>query len=83
MQKTLSSNQYRVFLDLLKEARRDAGLTQGELAERMNATQSFVSKCERGERRLDVIELRIWCDALGRSFVGFVTKLDQSTRKGG
>ena len=38
------------------ELRKAAGLTQAELAQRLNRPQSFVSKYERGERRLDVIE---------------------------
>ena len=41
---------------LLVEARRDAGLTQVALAKKLGRPQSFVSKFERGERRLDVTE---------------------------
>ena len=43
------------------------------MAQRMNVTQTFISKCERGERRLDVVELWEWCLALGvdvREFAG-------------
>lgn len=46
------------FLRRLRQARRDAGLTQVEVARRLGRTQSFVTKAERGERRLDVVELR-------------------------
>ena len=76
MQKSLFSKDYECFLALLREARLKAGLTQEQLAERLKETQSLVSKCERGERRLDVIELRTWCGALGIRLPAFVKKLD-------
>jgi len=41
----------------LKQARREAGLTQVEVADRLKRPQSFVSKMESGERRVDVVEL--------------------------
>lgn len=65
MKKTISSEEYKVFLKILVEYREKAGLTQIQLAERLGETQSFVSKLERGERRVDVIELLVLCDALG------------------
>lgn len=49
--------QYRRFLDQLKRAREEAGLSQMEVAGRLKQPQSYVSKCERGERRVDVVEL--------------------------
>ncbi|MBJ7900933.1 MAG: helix-turn-helix domain-containing protein [Cyanobacteria bacterium RI_101] len=61
MQKSLYSKQYRTFLKLLKEARLDAGLTQSDVARRIRRPQSFVSKCESGERRIDVIEFLEYC----------------------
>lgn len=47
---------YATMLAVLVAARRDGGVTQIELAERLGRTQSFVSQIERGGRRLDVIE---------------------------
>ncbi len=55
--KSLHSEAYRRFLELLKRARREAGLTQVDVAQRLGRPQSYVSKCESGERRVDVIEL--------------------------
>ena len=52
------SSDERDFLVRLRQARRDARLTQVEVAKRLGRTQSFVTKAERGERRLDVVELR-------------------------
>ncbi len=51
------SARYRRFLERLKAARVKAGLTQSEVAAALRRPQSFVSKCESGERRVDVIEL--------------------------
>ena len=48
---------YDAFLQKLREARQDAGLTQEEVARRLGKPQSFVSKCESGERRVDAVEL--------------------------
>jgi transcriptional regulator with XRE-family HTH domain len=77
MDKSIHSAQYKVLLKVLREARHRAGLTQIEFAKRIGETQSFVSKCERGERRIDVIELRVFCAALGitlRKFEGILER---------
>ena len=55
--KSLFSPRYDEFLKLLKEARIAAGLSQRGAAKKLNRTQSFISKSESGERRVDVIEL--------------------------
>ena len=52
------SPEYQTFLKRLKQARERAGLTQVEAARRLGRPQSFVSKCESGERRVDIVELR-------------------------
>ena len=51
------ASAYRRFLVRLRQARTEAGLTQVEVARRLGRLQSFVSKCESGERRVDVVEL--------------------------
>jgi transcriptional regulator with XRE-family HTH domain len=56
MTKSLYSSRYEMFRTLLVDARRCAGLSQGDVAERLSRPQSYISKVERGERRLDVIE---------------------------
>lgn len=56
MPKSAFSRKHEHFCKLLADARRGAGLTQVALAKRLSRPQSFVSKFERGERRLDVIE---------------------------
>jgi transcriptional regulator with XRE-family HTH domain len=77
MDKSIYSREYEIFLHQLRAARRDAGLTQEQLAERVGQTQSFISKCERGERRLDIVEVRAFCAAIGISFPRFVAAFDR------
>jgi DNA-binding XRE family transcriptional regulator len=62
-------------LDALRGLRSDVGLTQAELAARLGRPQSFVSKYESGERRLDLIELSEVCLALGISLEKFVARV--------
>ena len=64
---------YDTFCALLKKLREDKGLTQIELAERLKVPQSFVSKYETGERRLDFIETTQVCEALGLTIEKFAT----------
>ena len=62
---------------LLRQIRTDAGFTQAEVAERLGVPQSFVSKYESGERRLDILELKEVCQALGSSLLDFVRRLEK------
>lgn len=63
--KTLGTQAHDAFCSLLKQLRTDRNLTQLQLAERLALPQSYVSKYETGERRLDFIETAELCDALG------------------
>ncbi len=54
--KSVFTEEYEFLLDYLISARKAADITQQELAERLRKPQSFVSKYERRERRLDVVE---------------------------
>lgn len=56
MPKSVFSDAYATMLAVLVAARRDAGVSQVELAQRLGRTQSFISQIERGVRRLDIIE---------------------------
>lgn len=62
---------------LLRQIRREANLSQAEVAQRLGLPQSFVSKYELGERRLDVLEIRQICKAVGISLEDFVRKLEE------
>lgn len=63
---------YRRFLDRLRHARVEAGFTQVEVAKRLHRAQSYVSKCESGERRVDVIELAEFARLYGKRLDFFV-----------
>lgn len=65
MEKSIYSAEYQRLCAVLRELRREAGLTQVQVAARLDVPQSFVSKYESGERRLDVIELRHVAQVLG------------------
>ena len=75
--KTIHSVEYARFLDLLRQVRERRGLTQEQLAEKLGATQSFISKCERGARRIDALELRTFCIAMGITLAEFAVELEQ------
>ena len=77
VEKSLHSQGYRAMLRLLRKTRQSVGVTQEELATRLDETQTFISKCERGERRIDVIELRKFCEALGIPLSKFVRDLER------
>lgn len=64
MEKSTFTREYEILRTLIREYREAAGLTQVELAERIGETQSYVSKVERGERRLDLVQLRVFCEAM-------------------
>ena len=66
--------EYSQFLELLKQARKDAQLTQTEAAKKLGKHQSFVAKCESGERRVDVIELACFARIYGKSVSFFLKK---------
>jgi len=53
---SIHTERYRLFREILVEARAKRGLSQAALAEKLGRLQTFVSKYERGERRLDVVE---------------------------
>lgn len=65
MSRSTHNSHYQLLLAVLKTARKRVGVSQVELAERLGNTQTFVSKCERGERRIDAVELVEFAEALG------------------
>jgi len=68
----------KVLRGLLRDLRLTAGLRQIDLAERLGVKQSFVSKYESGERRLDVLELRRVCKSLNTTLAAFAAKLEST-----
>ncbi|CQD22338.1 anaerobic benzoate catabolism transcriptional regulator [Mycobacterium europaeum] len=76
MEKSIYSAQYQELCELLRQLRVEAGLTQVDVAKRLGVPQSFISKYESGERRLDVIELRHVAEAIGTNLAAVVSRLD-------
>jgi transcriptional regulator with XRE-family HTH domain len=68
---------------LLQELRREAGLRQVDIAERLGRSQSYVTKYESGERRLDLYELQRVCDATGVSLEECLHRFKAGGGRGG
>lgn len=62
---------------LLRKIRKDAGMSQEDLAEALGKPQSFISKYESGERKLDILEVREICQHLGINLILFVSLLEE------
>ena len=58
MNNTIYSKDHKQLIEKLKKARIEIGLDQIEVAERLNKTQSYISKAESGQRRIDIIQLK-------------------------
>ena len=80
VKKNIRLDQQKKLLVLLRGIRVDVGLTQSELASRLSRDQTFVSKYESGERRLDILELREVCQEVGIDFITFIRRLDKNLR---
>jgi transcriptional regulator with XRE-family HTH domain len=65
LDKSVHSEGQSAFCELMIRARKNAGLTQHDLADRLHKPQSFVAKYEGGERRIDVVEFVTICRAIG------------------
>lgn len=77
VKKNIRLNQQKKLLVLLRGVRVETGLTQSELASRLGTDQTFISKYESGERRLDILELREVCQAIDIDFLTFIRKLEK------
>jgi transcriptional regulator with XRE-family HTH domain len=80
MAKTLHSRHNKIFLSKLRGLRESQHLRQSDLAGLLGRSQATVSNIERGERRLDLIELRDWLDALDVDFIEFLRVIDAELR---
>ena len=77
MEKSIYTAEYSVLVELLRDTREKAEVTQIELAEQLGTSQSFVTKYECGERRIDLIQLRTICGILGISLRDFVAEFEK------
>jgi len=75
MPKSFFTRRYKIFREQLRDARTSAGLSQEDLAKKMGWDQTYVSKIERGVRRVDVVELIAICEVLGVEPNEFIRQL--------
>ena len=72
MPKSIYSKDYKNVIKKLKKARVDAGLKQSDIAKKLKKPQSYISKIERGERRIDIIELKELAEIYKKDITYFV-----------
>jgi transcriptional regulator with XRE-family HTH domain len=72
MTKTIHSSEYKEITESLKKARIEAGLTQIEAAAKIGKPQSYISKVENGEQRIDVVELKELATLYGKKASYFI-----------
>jgi transcriptional regulator with XRE-family HTH domain len=77
--KSLFTRKHTQLRKLLTKARKDAKLTQTELAVRLNRRQAYISRIERGERRIDVVEFLDLAHAIGINPARFIADFDRSS----
>lgn len=80
MKKRVYFAQRNLMTALLRKVRLEAGLTQVELAARIEKDQAYVSRYESGQRRLDVLEAREICQAVGTTLEEFVRRLEKALK---
>jgi transcriptional regulator with XRE-family HTH domain len=78
MPKSIHTPEYRLFLTLLRKQRDASELSQEQVASKLGLTQSAYSKFERGERRIDLVELAMICRALDISLIDFTKQFDHA-----
>lgn len=77
VKKSLHTKQHNILLEILYQFRLNAGLTQSQLAACLQVPQSFVSKYENGERRLDLMELESICACVNVDLLDFIREYQQ------
>ena len=77
MKKSFNTKEHKILISMLYQLRVSSGLRQSDLAELLNVPQSFVSKIESGERRIDLIELRAILKCFNTDIVEFVNELEK------
>lgn len=76
MRKTIFSEKHRILVSRIRKARKAAGLTQIQAAKRMRKPQSFVSRLESGQRRIDVVEINYLAELYGCKAGDILTDAD-------
>jgi transcriptional regulator with XRE-family HTH domain len=74
MSKTIYSKDHKFLVEQLKKARIESGLDQEKVAELLGKTQSFISKIEAGQRRIDIVQLKEFARTYKKSLDYFIKK---------
>lgn len=77
MDKSIHTRHYRQLIGLVREEREKRQITQGQLAAMLGVQQAAISKIENCERRIDLLELRQICQALGVSLIDIINKFEE------
>ena len=77
---SIYTSEYQIFLKNLRNARKESGLTQLEVAKKLNQPQSYVSKCESGEKRVDIIELLYFSIVYNKQIDYFVMNIIENRK---
>jgi transcriptional regulator with XRE-family HTH domain len=83
VKKSLNDKEHKILLEMLYQLRVASGLRQSDLADLLKVPQSFVSKIESGERRIDLIELRTILRCLNTNIKEFVTEFENKINASG
>ena len=74
MEKTIYSKDHKYLVEQLKKARKEAGLDQRQVAELLGKSQSYVSKVESGQRRVDIVQLKKLAEIYKKNLNFFIMK---------
>lgn len=80
--KSVYSEPYQIFIQILRKEREATELSQEKLALKLGKPQSYVSKIELGERQINLVELQEWCDELEIPLIDFIQKWQDATKTG-
>ena len=83
MNKELYNKRWKLFREVLRTERKHHKVSQINLAKKLGIEQSYISKTEIGDRRLDIIELLEYCDAMGLTLTDFVFRMEGRLLAGG
>jgi len=72
MGKTIRTKEYAVFIGRMVKARKDSGLRQIDVAKKLKRPQSYVSRVESGEYRLDILEVKKFANLYNKDITYFV-----------
>lgn len=72
MGRTIRTKEYAIFIERMKKARLESGLRQVDVAKKMKRPQSYISRVESGEYRLDILEVKRFAQLYGKSIEYFV-----------